>query len=111
MAERGPEFVYPVEWREAPPLGLTPEAGRCQYTITNEDGERVGACIVGAALEYILGHPYEGDNDSAFHMLYDVFGVKDDEFLNAVAGAQAAQDHGETWGETLATYKRYLGID
>ena len=108
VAERGEDFVYPVKWREEPPIGMSPEEGRCKYTVTNEDGERVGACIVGAALEHLLGHPYEGPNDSAFHLLIDGFNVEDEEFANAVAEAQAKQDGGGTWGQALAVYKRFL---
>lgn len=98
VAERGEDFVYPIEWRLA-----GEQNGICQYTI---DG--APACIVGAALYHMTGKVYEGLNESADEVLRTYFGIANEAVTTAAAHAQEAQDANKTWGEALKEFEVVL---
>jgi hypothetical protein len=99
VAERGPDFVYPNEWRRD-------ELDGCRYVY---DGRP--ACIIGAALAR-MGVPldvlsdHEG-REASFVMRRAGLDVSD-LVRDAAVVTQSAQDTGVDWGRVLNRFLVYI---
>ena len=99
VAERGPDFVYPEEWRN--------ENGSCRYSL--EDGSP--ACLIGLALHKIDPDLVPGvENFQSADVVVDFAGAPMD-VAQAARDAQYIQDHDGTWGDALRIYEDWLGTD
>ncbi len=103
VAERGPDFIYPLEWKEEFPGNDDPTALRCVYF-----KEGVGpACIIGVALDK-LGVDVEKIVNSDASTILSALGATDLGLLRAADLAQNQQDLGRPWVDALADYQETL---
>lgn len=101
VAERGPDFVYPKDWKKpnSSDGGFT-----CQYVRPDGEGP---ACIIGAALAH-LGVPlpaladFEGDGAGIVLSKLGIDGPQRSDIRLAYDQTQASQDAGDAWGIALA---------
>ena len=117
VAERGADYVYPVDsvearetgWRNATPGYDSMGDASCVYALS--DG--TPACIIGLAL-------YKIDPELLAHVsdLYDsaqaafrILGVTDRGLMSAARGAQICQDDGETWGSALEEFEAVFSVE
>lgn len=99
VAERGPDFVYPLGEE-----GWTDGGETCRYVRADVDEP---ACIIGMALHKVgvpLGQFEDVEGlaaDEAIKLLVNT----SDKVKSAAADAQTRQDQGRTWGDALAAYE------
>ena len=100
VAERGEDFVYPDEWREA-----SEDRESCMYVHKGKP-----ACLIGLAVYIATGKLVPDDlegSTAGFVVRSCVPGVSD-VVGRAAFKAQAAQDVGETWGQALKEFEEAL---